>query len=118
MNQTIVAPMTPHGVSAIAALRVSGPAVRQVILSLFKNDKPMPRRSDLGTAIDPVTQKSIDSLLYIFFESPNSYTGEDTLQLFPHGNPLIVRNLMKAITSLPLVRIAEPGEFTERAFLN
>ncbi|NLG38635.1 MAG: tRNA uridine-5-carboxymethylaminomethyl(34) synthesis GTPase MnmE [Fibrobacter sp.] len=118
MNQTIVAPMTPHGVSAIAALRVSGPAVRQVILSLFKNDKPIPRHSYLGTAIDPVTQKSIDSLLYIFFESPNSYTGEDTLELFPHGNPLIVRNLMKAITSLPLVRIAEPGEFTERAFLN
>lgn len=118
MNQTIVAPMTPNGVSAIAALRVSGPAVRQVLSSLFNNNNPIARHAYYGKAIDPVSQKSIDSLVYLFFDSPHSYTGEDTLEMFPHGNSLIVRALMKAITSLPLVRIAEPGEFTQRAFLN
>lgn len=118
MNQTIVAPMTVHGVSAIAALRVSGPAVRQVLVTLFNNENPIPRHAYYGNAVDPHTQKTIDSLLYLFFNSPHSYTGEDTLELYPHGNPLIVRSLINVISSLPNVRIAEPGEFTERAFLN
>ena len=56
--------------------------------------------------------------MYIFFEGPNSYTGEDVLELYPHGNPLIVRDLLQAIRGLDGVRLAEPGEFTRRAFLN
>ena len=70
------------------------------------------------TARDPQSGKLIDSLLYIFFEGPNSYTGEDVLELYPHGNPLIVRDLLQAIRGLDGVRLAEPGEFTRRAFLN
>lgn len=66
MNQTIVAPMTVHGVSAIAALRVSGPAVRQVLVTLFNNENPIPRHAYYGNAVDPHTQKTIDSLLYLF----------------------------------------------------
>lgn len=118
MNQTIVAPMTPNGVSAVAALRVSGPAVRQVVELLFHNQNPVPRQANYADALDPKTGEIIDSLLYVFFENPKSYTGEDSLELFPHGNPLIIRALMNAITTIPHVRIAEPGEFTRRAFLN
>ncbi len=120
-SQTIVAPMTPAGVSAVAALRVSGARVRDVVAALFgeRAAKSLePRRASLGTARDPQGGKLIDSLLYLFFEGPNSYTGEDVLELYPHGNPLIVRELLQAIRGLDGVRLAEPGEFTRRAFLN
>jgi tRNA modification GTPase len=118
---TIVAPMTPAGVSAVAALRVSGSKVRDVVKSLFGERAAASleaRKASLGTARDPQTGKVIDSLLYLFFEGPNSYTGEDVLELYPHGNPLIVRELLQAIRSIDGVRLAEPGEFTRRAFLN
>ena len=120
-SQTIVAPMTPMGVSAVAALRVSGSRVRGVVEALFgpKAAKGLvPRMANLGTARDPESGKVLDSLLYIYFESPNSYTGEDVLELYPHGNPLIVRDLLQAIRSIEGVRLAEPGEYTRRAFLN
>ena len=120
-SQTIVAPMTPAGVSAVAALRVSGTRVRDVVRCLFGDKHAAalePRKASLGTARDPQTGKVIDSLLYLFFEGPNSYTGEDVLELYPHGNPLIVRDLLQAIRGIEGVRLAEPGEFTRRAFLN
>ena len=120
-SQTIVAPMTPAGVSAVAAIRVSGPQVRDVVMALF-GEKASTRleshKARLGTARDPKTGETVDSLLYLFFEGPNSYTGEDTLELYPHGNPLIVRELIQAIRKVQGVRLAEPGEFTRRAFLN
>ena len=128
-SQTIVAPMTPAGVSAVAAIRVSGPKVREVMRLLFgesalKNLKP--REAKLATARDyrtmvgddRKTAQVVDSLLYIFFEAPNSYTGEDVLELYPHGNPIIVRELIQVIKSVDGVRLAEPGEYTRRAFLN
>lgn len=118
---TIVAPMTPAGVSAVAALRVSGTHVRDVVRLLFglrAAEKLVPRMANLGTARDPQTGKVLDSLLYIYFEAPNSYTGEDVLELYPHGNPLIVRDLLQAIRGIEGVRLAEPGEYTRRAFLN
>lgn len=118
---TIVAPMTPAGVSAVAALRVSGSRVRDVAKLLFGERAAASleaRKASLGTARDPQTGKVIDSLLYLFFEGPNSYTGEDVLELYPHGNPLIVRDLLQTIRGIEGVRLAEPGEFTRRAFLN
>ena len=120
-SETIVAPMTPAGVSAVAALRVSGSQVRLVVERLFGTKAAgalVPRMANLGTARDPESGKVLDSLLYIYFESPNSYTGEDVLELYPHGNPLIVRDLLQAIRSIEGVRLAEPGEYTRRAFLN
>jgi tRNA modification GTPase len=103
--------------------------VREVIRLLFgesaiKNLKA--REAKLATARDfrtmagddRKTAQVIDSLLYIFFEGPNSYTGEDVLELYPHGNPIIVRELLQVIKSVEGVRLAEPGEYTRRAFLN
>ena len=131
-SRTIVAPMTPAGVSAVAAVRVSGPEVRDVVRALF-GDAALatikPREVRLGTARYPrpadagegeclTAAPAIDSLVYVFFEGPNSYTGEDVLELYPHGNPLIVRELIRAIREVGGVRLAEPGEFTRRAFLN
>ena len=128
-SQTIVAPMTPAGVSAVAAIRVSGSRVREVLRLLFgeaalKNIKPREAKlamaRDYRTMVgeDRKTAQVIDSLLYIFFEGPNSYTGEDVLELYPHGNPIIVRELIQVIKSIDGVCLAEPGEYTRRAFLN
>ena len=131
-SRTIVAPMTPAGVSAVAAVRVSGPEVRDVVRALFGDAAfatIKPRKVRLGTARYPrpadagqgeclTAAPAIDSLVYVFFEGPNSYTGEDVLELYPHGNPLIVRELIRAIREVGGVRLAEPGEFTRRAFLN
>ena len=131
-SRTIVAPMTPAGVSAVAAVRVSGPEVRDVVRALFGETALAgikPREVRLGTARYPrpadagqgeclTAAPAIDSLVYVFFEGPNSYTGEDVLELYPHGNPLIVRELIRAIREVGGVRLAEPGEFTRRAFLN
>ena len=124
--------MTPAGVSAVAAVRVSGPEVRDVVRVLFGDAalatiKPRevrlgtaryPRPADAGQGESLTAAPAIDSLVYVFFEGPNSYTGEDVLELYPHGNPLIVRELIRAIREVSGVRLAEPGEFTRRAFLN
>ncbi|MCF0215731.1 MAG: tRNA uridine-5-carboxymethylaminomethyl(34) synthesis GTPase MnmE [Fibrobacter sp.] len=121
MNQTIVAPMTPSGVSAVAAIRVSGTKVRHVVHALFGEfaEKSLQsHKAKLATAKDPGTGETIDSLLYLFFEGPNSYTGEDVLELYPHGNPLIVKELLTVIRRIDGVRLAHPGEFTRRSFLN
>lgn len=119
--ETIVAPMTPAGVSAVAALRVSGTRVRDVVRRLFGENAEKSLKSrlaTLGTARDPASGRVLDSLLYLYFESPNSYTGEDVLELYPHGNPLIVRDLLQVIRGIEGVRLADPGEYTRRAFLN
>lgn len=127
-KQTIVAPMTPNGVSAVAAIRVSGPQVKSVVKTLFGEKAVAGLKSHmakLGTAKWPASVEGgcragavIDSLLYLYFEGPNSYTGEDVLELYPHGNPLIVRDLLQACRMVEGVRLAEPGEYTRRAFLN
>lgn len=117
-EETIVAPTTPPGISAIAALRVSGPQVKAVIQKLLPKANLQPRVAKLASAFDPGTGVKIDTPLCIFFEAPASYTGEDVLEIFPHGNPLLVRDLLRAALEVEGVRLAEPGEFTKRAFLN
>lgn len=118
MEQTIVAPATPNGTSALAVIRISGPDTRTILQKMFSCETPKPRHAALATAKDPETKKPIDSLVHIFYEGPNSYSGEDSAELFPHGNPLIVRQLIAALCKIPNVRLAQRGEFTRRAFLN
>ncbi len=118
MNQTIVAPATPGGVSALAVIRISGTLVTGIAARVLNRTALEDRKVYYGKAIHPETGEEIDSLVYLFFKGPHSYTGEDSLELFPHGNPLIVRELIRSITAMDGVRLAEPGEFTKRAFLN
>jgi tRNA modification GTPase len=115
---TIVAPATPPGVSALAVVRISGPAVATVCAQVLGGCALRPREMRLVTACEPGSNVPIDTLLAVFFPGPNSYTGEDILELFPHGNPLLVRHLVQAVRQVPGVRLAEPGEFTRRAFLH
>ena len=67
VEQTIVAPATPHGTSALAVIRVSGPETRSILRKMFHCESPTPRMATLAVARHPETQKKLDSLLYIFY---------------------------------------------------
>lgn len=118
MEQTIVAQASPNGTSALAIIRVSGAETRTILQKMLDVKTPTPRMATLATVHHPQTGKLIDSLVFIFYAGPHSYTGEDSLELFPHGNPLIARNLVEAMCQIPGVRVAYRGEYTRRAFLN
>ncbi|MGL1904246.1 MAG: tRNA uridine-5-carboxymethylaminomethyl(34) synthesis GTPase MnmE [Fibrobacterales bacterium] len=117
ITDTIVALSTPPGTSALAIVRVSGPAVKEVIFKCINKILPQ-KREMVYASFNDESGKVIDSLMYSYFGGPETFTGEDTLELFPHGNMLIVKSILSTITSLDGIRLAEPGEFTRRAFEN
>jgi len=112
---TIAAIATPPGRGGIGVLRVSGPRARDIAAALC-GDVPQPRRACLKTFRDS-DGTALDRGLAIFFPAPASFTGEDVLELHAHGGPVLMDLLLdRALQSG--ARIAEPGEFTQRAFLN
>ncbi|MGL1937294.1 MAG: tRNA uridine-5-carboxymethylaminomethyl(34) synthesis GTPase MnmE [Fibrobacterales bacterium] len=115
ITDTIVALSTPPGTSALAIVRVSGPAVKEIILKCISKSLPNNKEMIYASFRD-ISDNVIDSLMYSYFKGPETFSGEDTLELFPHGNMLIVKSILSTITSLDGVRLAEPGEFTRRAF--
>ena len=116
-EDTIIALATPPGVSAIAVLRISGSLVADICRAVLPNFKMRPRFASLANAIDK-NGTIIDKPIVLYFPAPNSYTGEDVLELFLHGNPFIARHLTETILKIPGLRLAERGEFAKRAFLN
>ena len=101
--------------SAIAIIRVSGPATRLIGESLLENGLPEPRRAELEVIRDQSGAR-IDEGLVLFMPGPASYTGEDVLELYLHGGAGVVAHALEALTNFDGVRLAEPGEFTRRAF--
>ena len=114
-SDTIAAPATPTGVSAIALVRTSGPRAADLAREIF-GAAPPPRMAVHGDFRDR-HGTILDDVVGTFFAGPNSYTGEDTLEISCHGNPLIVQKIMADLVARGC-RWAEPGEFTRRAFLN
>jgi tRNA modification GTPase len=112
---TIVAPATPPGRGGVAILRVSGPRAQEVAEAVL-GQIPSPRTAFFSDFVDDQEQV-LDQGLALFFPGPHSFTGEDVLELQGHGGPVIVNLLLKRILSLG-ARLARPGEFSERAFLN
>ena len=115
VNDTIVAQATPPGRGGVAILRVSGPLVQSIMQSVLATQLK-PREATYLPFIDENNQ-TIDEGIAIYFKNPNSFTGEDVLELQGHGGPFIVDLLLTRIVQLG-ARIARPGEFSERAFLN
>jgi tRNA modification GTPase len=101
--------------SAIAVVRISGPAVYEIGALLLSGGLPPARRGTLTKLIDQAGSL-VDEGIALFFPAPGSYTGEDTLELFLHGGPAVVGHALGALTAIDGVRLAEPGEFTRRAF--
>lgn len=115
-TDTIVAQATPPGRGGVGILRVSGPQAAQVA-QIVLGKLPKARYADYLPFRDE-TGKVLDQGIAIFFPGPNSFTGEDVLELQGHGGPVILDLLLKRILLIDNIRIANPGEFSERAFLN
>ena len=115
-SETIVAQATPPGRGGVGILRVSGPRAADVAHALL-GKLPKPRYADYLPFRD-ADNVTLDQGIALWFPGPNSFTGEDVLELQGHGGPVILDLLLKRIVALPGVRIARPGEFSERAFLN
>ncbi len=119
-SDTIVAPATPYGIGGIAVVRLSGPQALLVVHKLLNNNnlriRLKPRYATLINLQDE-NGAAIDESIVTFFEAPNSYTGEDLIEVSCHGNPVVVDKIISTCCYYG-ARIAEPGEFTKRAFIN
>jgi len=115
-NDTIVAQATPPGRGGVGILRISGQKAREVAEAVL-GKLPKPRYADYLPFKD-TDGTALDQGIALWFPGPNSFTGEDVLELQGHGGPVILDLLLKRILTLPGLRIARPGEFSERAFLN
>ncbi|MGA7315426.1 MAG: tRNA uridine-5-carboxymethylaminomethyl(34) synthesis GTPase MnmE [Silvibacterium sp.] len=117
-NETIVAISTPPGRGGIGIVRLSGPHALDIASGLLKLRSPLTHaRALFAEILDPETQAKLDEAIATFFGRPNSYTGEDLVEVAAHGSPVV----LELLTRLALqrgARLARPGEFTERAFLS
>ena len=120
LDDTIVAIATPPGRGGIGVVRLSGAEARAI-------SKPMLRlahgydfeagRAHFGELIEPSTRERIDEVIVTFFAKPHSYTTEDVVEISCHGSPVVLRHVVQMAMARG-ARLAEPGEFTMRAFLN
>lgn len=116
MTGTIFALATPPGRAAVAVVRLSGPRSGPVLAALTGRDLPAPRRASLRRLKDQQGEV-LDEALVIWSPGPGSYTGEDAVELHVHGGVAIVESVLEALVAQGL-SLAEPGEFTRRAFEN
>ena len=101
---------------ALAVIRLSGPRAGDALEQLTGKPLPTPRRMVLRTILDPVSGEAIDKGLVVWFAAPNTETGEPMVELHLHGGRGVVGAALDAIAHLGFCRLAEPGEFTRRAF--
>src|SRR5438105_5602113 len=107
---TIVAPATPLGRSALAIVRIDGPRSGEILAGMSGGTP--------GLRIATLTQlHNLDECIAVLYAAPHSFTGNDLVELTLHGSPLLVERVVRAAIDLG-ARMAEPGEFTERAVLN
>ncbi|MBH08758.1 MAG: tRNA uridine-5-carboxymethylaminomethyl(34) synthesis GTPase MnmE [Candidatus Marinimicrobia bacterium] len=118
VEDTIIAAATPPGEGGISVLRISGEkALGSLLLATKKQKKDfLPRKSVLCFIYNNKDEK-IDSCLAVFYLGPNSYTGENVVEVSCHGSPIVLSGILDVFLSFS-IRLAEPGEFTKRAFLN
>ena len=114
-TDTIAAIATPPGQGGVGIVRVSGPGCRQIANAIL-GKLPQPRLAHYSSFCNTDDQL-IDEGIALFFPAPHSFTGEDVLELQGHGGPVVMDLLLQRVLSVG-ARIARPGEFTERAFLN
>ncbi len=118
-NDTIFAPASAPGRAGIAVFRISGPNATTAIAALCEPAAPPPpRQTSLRRLRHPRTGETLDQALVISFPAPHSFTGEDIVELHTHGGRAIATAITEALLSLPRFRLAEPGEFSRRAFEN
>jgi len=114
-SETIVALATPAGKSGVAVIRISGEQAKRA-LSAFGVAVPTPRLVTLVSL--NYNNEIIDKALIIYFPTPNSFTGEDVVEIHCHGSRAVIKKLLDVLCELNDFRLAEPGEFSRRAFFN
>ena len=114
---TIYALSSGHGKAGLAVIRISGTGAGSALKALA-GDLPPPREAVLRTLRAPASCDILDRSLIIWFPSPASFTGEDIAELHIHGGRAVIESVFRALSGLPDLRMAEPGEFTRRAFEN
>src|SRR5229473_479151 len=121
-NDTIAAIATPPGVGGIGVVRVSGIEAFTVVQPLLRQARgrteiPPSHLLTHGHIIDPGTEELVDEVLVAFMNAPHTYTCEDVVEISGHGGPLVLQRILRLVLAQG-VRMANPGEFTLRAFLN
>ncbi|MBT8383130.1 MAG: tRNA uridine-5-carboxymethylaminomethyl(34) synthesis GTPase MnmE, partial [Ignavibacteria bacterium] len=118
-EDTIVALATPTGIGAISVIRVSGTESIKLTDSIFSGKEKLANVEGYSLKYGKIVDdnKLLDDVLVSVFRAPNSYTGEDSVEISTHGSPFIVRRIIQLLINSG-VRAAEPGEFTKRSFLN
>jgi tRNA modification GTPase len=118
---TIAAISTPPGAGGIGIIRVSGPQSLHILQTIFRPHSSscsfVSHQLYFGRIVRPVDGKIMDEVLVVFMRSPRTYTREDVAEIHCHGSFLVLQNILELILSLG-VSLADPGEFTKRAFLN
>jgi tRNA modification GTPase len=120
VRDTIAAVSTPPGNGGIGIIRVSGDMAAMVGNAIFKpvyDGGLVSHRFSFGTIFDPTSGENVDEAMAVYMRSPRSYTREDVLELHCHGGWLVVERVLALVLSRG-IRLADPGEFTRRAFLN
>jgi tRNA modification GTPase len=118
LDDTIVAVATPPGRGGIGVVRLSGPEARAMASPLLRTRHQLePGRAVFTELIEPASGERIDEVVVTYFAKPHSYTTDDVVEISAHGSPVVLRHIVELATSAG-ARLAEPGEFTMRAFLN
>jgi tRNA modification GTPase len=120
LDDTIAAPATPPGIGAVAIVRLSGRRALEILRELWRpaSNRPIaPRALSLGDVVDSETGALVDRALAVAMPAPRSLTGEDVAEIHCHGGPYIVRRIL-GLAMRAGARMAEPGEFSRRAFFN
>ena len=118
LDDTIVAIATPPGRGGIGVVRLSGPDARTIASPMLRLTHDLePGRTHFGELIEPATGERIDEVVATFFAKPHSYTTDDVIEISCHGSPVVLRHVVEMALAAG-ARLAEPGEFTMRAFLN
>ena len=115
---TIYALSTGPGISGLAVIRLSGPDCLKILSEMTSGSVPKARMATLKDIKKINTHELIDKALVLWFPGPNSYTGEDMLELHVHGSRAIIEAIQSSLSQIDNCRLAEPGEFTKIAFLN
>ncbi len=120
-DDTIVAIATPPGRGGLGVVRLSGGAALQIAMSLVRRQSPLePRRATVAHIVEPTEDRvlrTVDEVVMTWFAAPHSYSGEDVVEVSGHGSPVLLEHIVRLAVDAG-ARLAEPGEFTLRAYLN
>lgn len=117
-TDTIFAPASPVQKSGVAIIRISGQGAGKALEILMQKPLPSARQATLSNLYHPQSKQLLDRSLILWFKAPASFTGEDVAELHVHGSVAVITSLLEALGSIEGLRLAEPGEFSKRAFEN